>query len=126
MNSERGVVGAAARSEPSSRRMGTKTRSADAVRLLLKIKAREKCTRTRRLCCDCGQEFAFTAGEQNFCEKGFLMICSCRDAGLQRKMREKVAIARLRKCGAETEVPFIPKNDKPVYCSECFAQMRNQ
>ena len=23
-------------------------------------------------------------------------------------------------CGKECEVPFEPKGDKPVYCSECF------
>src|SRR6478609_7679697 len=26
-------------------------------------------------------------------------------------------------CGKETEVPFVPRGDKPVYCSDCFAQM---
>jgi CxxC-x17-CxxC domain-containing protein len=23
-------------------------------------------------------------------------------------------------CGSETQVPFIPRGDKPVYCRECF------
>ena len=27
-------------------------------------------------------------------------------------------------CGKETEVPFQPRNDKPVYCRECFAERR--
>ena len=27
-------------------------------------------------------------------------------------------------CGKETEVPFQPRNDKPVYCRECFQQRR--
>lgn len=27
-------------------------------------------------------------------------------------------------CGKETEVPFQPRNDRPVYCRECFQQMR--
>src|SRR5438067_7342441 len=26
-------------------------------------------------------------------------------------------------CGKDTEVPFVPRGDKPVYCSDCFAQM---
>ena len=26
-------------------------------------------------------------------------------------------------CGKETEVPFVPRGDKPVYCSDCFSQM---
>ncbi|MGD9710719.1 MAG: CxxC-x17-CxxC domain-containing protein [Thermomicrobiales bacterium] len=28
-------------------------------------------------------------------------------------------------CGRETEVPFQPRNDKPVYCRECFQAMRS-
>ena len=27
-------------------------------------------------------------------------------------------------CGKETEVPFQPRSDKPVYCRECFAERR--
>jgi CxxC-x17-CxxC domain-containing protein len=27
-------------------------------------------------------------------------------------------------CGTETEVPFQPRTDKPVYCRECFAERR--
>ena len=27
-------------------------------------------------------------------------------------------------CGKETEVPFQPRGDKPVYCRECFQQQR--
>ena len=27
-------------------------------------------------------------------------------------------------CGKETEVPFQPRNDKPVYCRECFQEQR--
>ncbi|MBQ8001936.1 MAG: zinc-binding protein, partial [Clostridia bacterium] len=25
-------------------------------------------------------------------------------------------------CGGEAKVPFVPKNDRPIYCSECFAK----
>jgi CxxC-x17-CxxC domain-containing protein len=28
-------------------------------------------------------------------------------------------------CGKETEVPFQPRNDKPVYCRECFQLRRS-
>ena len=24
-------------------------------------------------------------------------------------------------CGKDTEVPFVPRGDKPVYCSDCFS-----
>ncbi|MDQ3466680.1 MAG: zinc-ribbon domain containing protein [Chloroflexota bacterium] len=27
-------------------------------------------------------------------------------------------------CGKETEVPFEPRTDKPVYCRECFQERR--
>ena len=25
-------------------------------------------------------------------------------------------------CGKETEVPFVPRGDRPVYCSDCFSK----
>ena len=69
------------------------------------------------VCRDCGQEFVFNDPVR--CRE-------CRAAKINAH-REKVSYRTVcAKCGAETEVPFIPKNDKPVYCSECFAQMRNQ
>jgi CxxC-x17-CxxC domain-containing protein len=27
-------------------------------------------------------------------------------------------------CGTDTEVPFQPRGDRPVYCSDCFRQQR--
>jgi CxxC-x17-CxxC domain-containing protein len=27
-------------------------------------------------------------------------------------------------CGREAQVPFVPRGDKPVYCSDCFRQQR--
>ena len=29
-------------------------------------------------------------------------------------------------CGKPTKVPFQPRNDKPIYCSECFAARRGR
>ena len=26
-------------------------------------------------------------------------------------------------CGKETEVPFVPRGTRPVYCSDCYSQM---
>ena len=68
------------------------------------------------VCKECGNEFVFTAGEQEFyAEHGFQnepQRCkSCRDA-------------RCANCGGEAKVPFEPKTDRPVYCSDCFAKMR--
>ena len=28
-------------------------------------------------------------------------------------------------CGNPTEVPFLPRGDKPVYCRDCFQERRN-
>jgi len=29
-------------------------------------------------------------------------------------------------CGCETEVPFRPSMDRPVYCRECYTKMKNE
>ena len=29
-------------------------------------------------------------------------------------------------CGKETEVPFLPRGDRPVYCRECFGQRKRR
>ena len=83
------------------------------------------------ICRDCGQEFVFTTGEQEFyTQRGFQNEPSrcrdCRDSrrtslGENRGARE-LFDAVCAECGKETKVPFRPRLDKPVYCSECFAQ----
>ena len=83
-------------------------------------------------CKDCGEEFVFTAGEQEFyAERGFKnepQRCkACRDA-------RKNAVKSLRElftttcanCGKEAKVPFQPSDDRPIYCSECYAAMKQQ
>ena len=40
----------------------------------------------------------------------------------QREMFDAVCAA----CGKPTKVPFEPRTDKPIYCSECFAQRRGR
>ena len=35
-----------------------------------------------------------------------------------------IALAVCSQCGKETQVPFQPRGDKPVYCSDCFAEQR--
>ena len=81
-------------------------------------------------CKECGQEFVFTAGEQEFYEaKGFVnepQRCkACRDArkAASRANRE-MFVTVCASCGAEAKVPFKPREDRPVYCSECFAKMK--
>ncbi len=81
-------------------------------------------------CKECGNEFVFTSGEQEFyAEKGFSNLpqrCkSCRDARKRTVRGEREMFTTVcANCGKEAKVPFVPREDRPVYCSECFAQMR--
>ena len=82
------------------------------------------------ICKDCGNEFVFTTGEQEFyAEKGFVnepQRCkSCRDArkNNNRPAREMFT-ATCAECGCETQVPFKPTEGRPVYCKECFTNRR--
>lgn len=86
-------------------------------------------------CKDCGAEFVFTAGEQEFyAEKGFQNEPGrCPDCRRNRKQQRHNASngpresfeTQCAECGAPVTVPFIPRNDRPIYCSECFAERRN-
>ena len=87
-------------------------------------------------CSDCGQQFTFTAGEQEFYESRGLQnepkrCPECRrtrkaqrygnsDYRSQRQMFPVICA----ECGKETEVPFEPRGDRPVYCSECYKTVR--
>lgn len=81
-------------------------------------------------CKDCGQEFVFTAGEQEFyAERGFVnepQRCKpCRDARKNSTRPEREMFeATCAECGKTARVPFKPREDRPVYCSECFAKMK--
>jgi CxxC-x17-CxxC domain-containing protein len=96
-------------------------------------------------CRECGASFIFTAGEQEFyASKGFThepaRCPSCRAArnrgggnvasatggyggGYERREREMHSVT-CANCGKEALVPFLPRGDRPVYCSECFEQQR--
>lgn len=86
------------------------------------------------VCKDCGKEFVFTAGEQEFyAEKGFendpVRCKTCRDSrkrrnggGYGRRQQRQMYNATCAECGAPTQVPFKPMNGRPIYCSECFSK----
>ena len=100
-------------------------------------------------CRDCGTTFTFTEGEQDFyAQKGYSEPSRCPDCraakkanrdsggysgsyggggyssgnsygggyGRERTMTQVVCA----NCGKDTEVPFVPRGDKPVYCSDCY------
>ena len=101
-------------------------------------------------CADCGQEFTFTASEQQFfADRQFSeprRCPSCRASrkasrgeggtssggysgggyssdGFDRAPREMFS-ATCSSCGREAQVPFRPTGAKPVYCSDCFRTQR--
>ncbi len=116
-------------------------------------------------CRDCGRQFTFTAGEQEFYQSRGLMndpsrCPECRRAakaarggggggggggyayssssegfssglggprGYERgeRPRRQMYPAVCSACGKETQVPFQPRGDKPVYCSDCFETVRS-
>ena len=79
------------------------------------------------ICKECGNEFVFTAGEQEFYEsKGFVnepQRCkNCRDARKRASKPEREYFTAVcAQCGKEAVVPFKPREDREVLCSECFA-----
>ena len=99
-------------------------------------------------CADCGQEFVFTASEQDFyAQRGFTeprRCASCRASrkaarnadsggsygggggggGYRDRGPREMFSATCSNCGREAQVPFRPTSGKPVYCSDCFRTMR--
>ena len=86
-------------------------------------------------CRDCGRDFTFSAGEQEFyASRGLTNTpgrCpSCRAA--RRGGQSSVSRSRSGEhyettcatCGRPTSVPFVPREDRPVYCSDCFQAQR--
>lgn len=89
-------------------------------------------------CVQCGNEFTFSADDQEFhAGRGYQdpkRCPSCRaerrsggggygggggGGGYDRGPRQMYA-ATCAQCGKEAQVPFEPRGDKPVYCSECY------
>ncbi len=88
-------------------------------------------------CADCNSEFTFSATEQEFyASKGFTnepkRCPNCREArkserrgsGSNFRAPRQMFSAVCGKCGKDTQVPFEPRQDKPVYCSECYASIK--
>jgi CxxC-x17-CxxC domain-containing protein len=89
-------------------------------------------------CVDCGKQFTFTESEQEFYQsKGFSTPGRCPDCRAARKAarnsgssyssgggyssgERQMYPAVCAQCGKDTQVPFSPRGDKPVYCSDCY------
>ncbi len=87
-------------------------------------------------CSDCGTTFTFTADEQElFASRGYTnepkRCPSCRQARKTERSgstgygaRRQMFPAKCAQCGKDTEVPFEPRGDRPVYCSDCYRKAR--
>ena len=91
-------------------------------------------------CSDCGATFTFSAEEQEFfAQKGYVnepkRCPNCREARKAERSgsrsyqnysspRRQMFPAVCAECGKDTQVPFEPREGKPVYCSECYNKNR--
>ncbi len=83
------------------------------------------------VCKECGEEFMFSASEQEFyAEKGFqnepARCPECRQKRRRQRNGEREMFDVVcDQCGVETQVPFRPTNGRPVYCRECLQAQRD-
>jgi CxxC-x17-CxxC domain-containing protein len=101
-------------------------------------------------CSDCGATFTFTADEQDFYKsKGYTnepkRCPDCRQArktersgsgsgsgggsnsssyGSYGSSSRQMYSAVCAQCGKDTQVPFQPRGDRPVYCSDCYRKVK--
>ena len=100
-------------------------------------------------CRDCNSTFVFTSGEQEFyASRGFDnppgRCPNCRAVRKAERSgasyggttsyttsgsytatpRRELFVTTCANCGGEARVPFQPRGDKPVYCSDCFEVQR--
>lgn len=86
-------------------------------------------------CQDCGQQFTFSADDQEFYSgKGYSEPKRCPSCRAARKSERGEGGGRSNggaremhsvvcgDCGVTTEVPFEPRGDRPVYCRDCFSK----
>lgn len=83
-------------------------------------------------CRDCGAGFVFSASEQAyFAERGLAnQPQRCHQCRANRRRERQGEAPRAlhpvpcHECGTTALVPFLPRLDRPVYCSPCFDRVR--
>ena len=91
-------------------------------------------------CSDCGNTFTFSAEEQEqFQSRGYTnepkRCTECRQARKTRQngnsgnsysygSERQMFPATCAECGKDTQVPFEPRQGRPVYCSDCYRKVR--
>ncbi|MFC1902059.1 CxxC-x17-CxxC domain-containing protein [Chloroflexota bacterium] len=93
-------------------------------------------------CSDCGATFTFSVEEQEFFQsKGYTnepkRCPTCRQARKTERYGggggyggggyrpRQMFPAVCAECGKDTEVPFEPREGRPVYCSDCYNKNRD-
>eukprot|EP00727_Mastigamoeba_balamuthi_P010994 m51a1_g6517 hypothetical protein (105) ;mRNA; r:272417-272986 len=88
-------------------------------------------------CLDCHQTFEFSVSEQEFyASRGFGDPKRCRECRQQRRGGapqgdrrgapqgnqgpRQMYPATCAQCQQPTQIPFQPRDDRPVYCRDCF------
>ena len=87
-------------------------------------------------CVDCGAQFTFSIEDQEYhASRGFTnepkRCSSCRQARKAERgeggyssyssSSRPTYPAVCAQCGQQTQLPFEPRGDRPVYCRSCFA-----
>lgn len=95
-------------------------------------------------CFDCSTAFTFSAAEQEqFASRGYTnepkRCPTCRQARKAQQNgngsngygnsssfapRREMFPAKCAECGKDTQVPFEPRQGRPVYCSDCYRKVR--
>jgi CxxC-x17-CxxC domain-containing protein len=87
-------------------------------------------------CSDCGATFNFSVEDQEFFQsKGYTnepkRCPECREARKANRYESngyraprQMFPVTCAECGKSTEVPFQPRGDRPVYCSDCYRKVR--
>ncbi len=100
-------------------------------------------------CSDCGATFTFSASEQElFAQRGYShepkRCAACRETrksqrpggfsgsgstgggggGFGDRPRREMFEAVCASCGQKAMVPFQPRGNKPVYCSDCYRKVQ--
>ncbi|MFI5071870.1 MAG: zinc-ribbon domain containing protein [Terriglobales bacterium] len=91
-------------------------------------------------CVDCGIDFIFTSGEQEFFRDKQFKNAPKRCKACKMKRVSVLGAApssapnlpkietrtKCSHCGKETTVPFRPTQGRPVFCRECFQDRRGE
>lgn len=92
-------------------------------------------------CVSCGEDFLFTAGEQEFYKNRGLThepsrCKTCREARKTSRgpdgptsfasspAEREYHVVVCSECGLETRVPFAPTSGRPVFCRDCYRSKR--